>query len=63
MLRVAAGLCSGFLILSTAQSATAVPEVVDLTFAPCGGMICLPVTLADGKSHVLLATRYSRTAS
>jgi hypothetical protein len=54
MLRVVAGLGSSFLILSTAQSATAVSEVVNLTFAPCGGMICLPVTLADGKNHVLL---------
>lgn len=25
-----------------------------LTFTDCGGMICVPVTLADGKSHVLL---------
>ena len=54
MLRVVAGFCSGFLILSMAQGATAVPEVVNLTFAPCGGMIFLPVTLADGKSHLLL---------
>jgi len=54
MLRVAAALCSVFPVLATAQSATAVSEVVNLTFAPCGGMICLPVTLADGKSHLLL---------
>lgn len=27
---------------------------VELTFKPCDGMICLPVTLADGKSHWLL---------
>jgi hypothetical protein len=54
MLRVVTGLCSSFLILSTAQSASAVSEVVNLTFEPCGGMICLPVTLADGRSHVLL---------
>ena len=54
MLRVVAALCSVFPVLATAQSATAVSEVVNLTFAPCGGMICLPVTLADGKSHLLL---------
>ena len=54
MLRVIAGLWSSLLILSTAQSASAASEVANLTFAPCGGMICLPVTLADGKSHVLL---------
>lgn len=29
-------------------------EAVEVPFEPCGGMICLPVTLADGKSHVLL---------
>jgi hypothetical protein len=54
MLRRVVAFCSSFLILSTVQGAPAVPEVVNLTFVPCGGMICVPVTLADARSHLLL---------
>jgi hypothetical protein len=39
-------------LAAPAIRAAAVP--VELTFKPCDGMICLPVTLADGKSHWLL---------
>jgi len=54
MLRRVVAFCSSFLILSAVQGAPAVSEVVNLTFVPCGGMICVPVTLADARSHVLL---------
>ncbi len=53
MLRPAAALCS-ILLLSLAHAAFADPAAVTLTYAPCGGMICLSVTLADGRNHVLL---------
>jgi len=32
----------------------ALAETAEVPFEPCDGMICLPVTLADGKSHLLL---------
>jgi len=32
----------------------AVAAPADVAFEPCDGMICLPVTLADGRSHLLL---------
>jgi len=54
MLRVVAAVCSGFLILSATESVSAAPAEVTLGFTPCGGMICIPVTLADGRRHVLL---------
>jgi hypothetical protein len=53
MLRLTAALGSMLLVVA-AHSAPAVPAAVTLTFAPCGGMICIPVTLADGRNHVLL---------
>jgi hypothetical protein len=45
-------IASLLLLAAPAIRAAAVP--VELTFKPCDGMICLPVTLADGKSHWLL---------
>jgi len=54
MLRPAAALCSLFLLSFAAHAAPGVPDLVNLAYTPCGGMICIPVTLADGKSHVLL---------
>lgn len=55
MLRLAAVLGSLFLVLVSATPAgAAAPEVVTLSYAPCSGLICVPVTLADGKSHVML---------
>ncbi len=54
MLRPAAALCCTVLLLSAADAAFASTEPVTLSFTPCGGMICIPVTLADGKSHLLL---------
>ena len=54
MLRVVTAFCSGMLLLSAARAAPADPDVVKLIFTPCEGMICIPVTLADGRSHVLL---------
>lgn len=53
MLRPAAVLCS-IVLLSLAHAAPAATPAVTLTYAPCGGMICIPVTLADGRNHVLL---------
>ena len=53
MLRLTAVLGS-MLILAASHAAPADPAAVTLTYAPCGGMICLPVTLADGRNHVLL---------
>jgi hypothetical protein len=41
-------------MLSAAQAAPAVPSAIKLDFTACGGMVCIPVTLADGRSHVLL---------
>lgn len=37
-----------------AAQAAAAADAAALSYAPCGGMICIPVTLADGKSHVVL---------
>jgi hypothetical protein len=54
MLRLIVAFCSSVLVLSAAQGAAAAPEAVELDFTDCGGMVCLPVTLADGRSHVLL---------
>lgn len=42
------------LLLLAARAACADPAAVTLAYAPCGGMICIPVTLADGRNHVLL---------
>ncbi len=53
MLRLIPGpYVAALLLLVSAQLASAAP--VELTFRPCDGMICLPVTLADGKNHWLL---------
>ena len=54
MLRPAIALCSSFLVVTAAQGAPAIPGATQLDFAACGGMVCIPVTLADGRSHVLL---------
>ena len=56
MLRPAAALCS-LLLLSVeppAHAASPAPDLVNLAYTPCAGMICVPVTLSDGKTHVLL---------
>lgn len=52
MLRLAATLCTTLFLLPAAAAPAA--GAISLGFAPCGGMICIPVTLADGRSHVLL---------
>jgi len=54
MLRLTAALCSMLALASAARAAAGAPELVNLAYTPCAGMICIPVTLADGKSHVLL---------
>ncbi len=54
MIRLTVAVCSIFLPLSGAVRAGANGDVVGVTFERCGGMICVPVTLADGRSHVLL---------
>jgi hypothetical protein len=54
MLRQVVAFCSSFLVLSAIQGAPATPDAVKLDFTPCGGMVCIPVTLADGRTHVLL---------
>ncbi len=54
MVRFTVALCSILPLLSGAVQASANGDVVSVTFERCGGMICLPVTLADGTSHVLL---------
>ena len=54
MVRLISALGATFLLLSGAPRAAAESDVVNLRFAPCGGMICIPVTLADGRSHLLL---------
>lgn len=54
MLRSAAALVCLILLLPTASAAPAAPELVNIAYTPCAGMICIPVTLADGKSHLLL---------
>jgi hypothetical protein len=41
-------------LVSVARAALEAPELVSIAYTPCAGMICVPVTLADGKSHVLL---------
>jgi hypothetical protein len=45
-------IASLLLLAAPAMRAAAVP--VELTYKPCDGMICLPVMLADGKTHWLL---------
>lgn len=54
MLRLPAAL--GFLLLlsSAVPASPAATGLVKLAYTPCGGMICIPVTLPDGKSHTLL---------
>ena len=54
MLRLVAAFYSSVLVPSAADGAPTAPAEVNLAFTPCGGMICIPVTLADGRSHVLL---------
>jgi hypothetical protein len=54
MVRLMTALCSIVALLTATVPAGAQSGLVNLTFMPCGGMICLPVTLADGRSHVLL---------
>lgn len=54
MFRPATALGFLFLLPSAASAAPAIPDLVNLAYTPCAGMICIPVTLADGKSHVLL---------
>ena len=54
MLRPAAAVCCTVLMLSANDGAFGSTEPVTLTFTPCGGMICIPVTLADGRNHLLL---------
>lgn len=43
-------LIPGFALAGT----IALAAPTEIAFEPCNGMICVPVTLADGKSHVLL---------
>jgi hypothetical protein len=52
MLRPAATLCSLLFLFPAAHAAAR--DSVNLAYAPCAGMICVPVTLSDGKTHVLL---------
>jgi hypothetical protein len=53
MLRLVLGpYVAALLLLVSAQLVSAAP--IALTFRPCDGLICLPVTLADGKKHWLL---------
>ena len=54
MLRAPAAICSMFLLGFSAHGVAAAPGDGALAFTSCGGMICIPVTLADGKDHVLL---------
>ena len=54
MVRLTTAVCSIVALLTATVPAVAQSDVVNVTFVPCGGMICLPVTLADGKSHLLL---------
>ena len=42
------------LLLAASHAAPADPAAVTVTYTPCGGMICIPVRLADGRNHVLL---------
>ena len=54
MLRSASVLASISLQLFISHQAAALAAAVSVTFTPCGGLICMPVTLADGRSHLLL---------
>jgi len=54
MLRPAAALASLLLFWSAAHTASSAPDLVNLAYIPCAGMICVPVTLSDGKTHLLL---------
>jgi hypothetical protein len=54
MLRLKDRLWITLLVLVAAPASRAAAVPVELTFKPCDGMICLPVTLADGKNHWLL---------
>jgi hypothetical protein len=55
MFRFAVALGTILLLLSEAAAAGAAPsDAITLRFTPCGGMICIPVTLSDGRSHQLL---------
>jgi hypothetical protein len=54
MLRPAATLLSLLLLSSAAHAAPSPRDLVNLAYTPCAGMICVPVTLSDGKTHVLL---------
>ena len=54
MLRLALALGSTFLLLSGTSRAGANGPVASVRFERCAGMICMPVTLADGRTHVLL---------
>jgi hypothetical protein len=54
MRRFAVTMSAILTLVSVARAASDAPELVSLAYTPCAGMICIPVTLADGKSHVLL---------
>lgn len=56
MLRWAVAFISSVVLLSVAQGAAPAATVaaVKLDFTTCGGLVCIPVTLADGRSHVVL---------
>jgi len=54
MLRPAAALASLLLYWSAAHAASSAPDLVNLAYTPCAGMICVPVTFSDGKTHLLL---------
>jgi len=57
MRRRVVAFCSSFLAHSTVQAAPAIADAVKLDFTDCGGMVCIPVTLAGGR-----ASRRSRGA-
>jgi hypothetical protein len=50
----AVGVFVAVLTATSLQAWGAAPPAADVSFSPCDGMICLPVTLSDGKSHVML---------
>ena len=54
MLRPAAALCSLLLLSWGAHAAPATRDPVSLAYTPCAGMSCIPLTLSDGKTHVLM---------
>jgi hypothetical protein len=54
MIRPTAMCASILLLVGAAQRADAASDAVAVSYAPCGGMICVPVTLADGGRHILL---------